>query len=359
MIPGRLLNLDGPLTIALLALSGLGLVVIYSASGESWDVMMRQAVRLGIAWGVLLLTAQITPETLRRFSPHMFIAGVIMLVAVLAFGVTAKGAQRWLDLGVVRFQPSELMKLAVPMMIAWIMTRKRLPPSFAMVLLALSLTMIPSALVVVQPDLGTAIMLAVSGLFVIFLAGIQWRHILMMLAVVAAVAPFLWSQLHDYHRQRILTLFDPWADPMGAGYQTIQAQIAIGSAGVWGKGWLQGSQSHLEFIPERSTDFIFAVFAEEFGLIGVSVLLVLYLFIVGRCLTMAYHTRETYSRLLTGALALTFFIYLFVNLGMVSGILPIVGVPLPLVSYGGTSMLTLMAAFGIVMGLHAKRRLMT
>jgi len=192
MIPGRLLNLDGPLTIALLALSGLGLVVIYSASGESWDVMMRQAVRLGIAWGVLLLTAQITPETLRRFSPHMFIAGVIMLVAVLAFGVTAKGAQRWLDLGVVRFQPSELMKLAVPMMIAWIMTRKRLPPSFAMVLLALSLTMIPSALVVVQPDLGTAIMLAVSGLFVVFLAGIQWRHILMMLAVVAAVAPFLW-----------------------------------------------------------------------------------------------------------------------------------------------------------------------
>ncbi len=293
MIPGRVLNLDGPLTIALLALSGLGLVVIYSASGESWDVMMRQAVRLGIAWCLLLLTAHITPETLRRFSPHIFIAGVMMLVAVLVFGVIAKGAQRWLDLGVVRFQPSELMKLAVPMMIAWIMTRKRLPPSFAMVLLALSLTMIPSGLVVVQPDLGTAIMLAVSGLFVVFLAGIRWRHILMMLAVVAAVAPFLWSQLHDYHRQRILTLFDPWADPMGAGYQTIQAQIAIGSAGVWGKGWLQGSQSHLEFIPERSTDFIFAVFAEEFGLIGVSVLLVLYLFIVGRCLTMAYHTRET------------------------------------------------------------------
>jgi len=282
-----------------------------------------------------------------------------MLVAVLMFGTVAKGAQRWLDLGVIRFQPSELMKLAVPMMIAWLLTRNRLPPSFTVILLALSLTLIPSGLVVVQPDLGTGIMLAVSGLFVVFLAGIRWRHIFMMLAVVAAVAPYLWSQLNEYQRQRILTLFDPWADPMGTGYQTIQAQIAIGSAGVWGKGWLQGSQSHLEFIPERSTDFIFAVFAEEFGLIGVIMLLVLYLFIVGRCLVMAYHTRETYSRLMIGGLALTFFFYLFVNLGMVSGILPIVGVPLPLISYGGTSMLTLMAAFGLVMGLHARRRLMT
>ena len=359
MFLGRSLNLDGPLLIALLALSGLGLVVIFSASGESWDVMARQGIRLAIAWAVLLAAAQIAPGTLRRFSPHLFAIGVAMLVAVLMFGAVAKGAQRWLDLGVIRFQPSELMKLAVPMMIAWLLTRNRLPPSFTVILLALSLTLIPSGLVVVQPDLGTGIMLAVSGLFVVFLAGIRWRHIFMMLAVVAAVAPYLWSQLNEYQRQRILTLFDPWADPMGTGYQTIQAQIAIGSAGVWGKGWLQGSQSHLEFIPERSTDFIFAVFAEEFGLIGVIMLLVLYLFIVGRCLVMAYHTRETYSRLMIGGLALTFFFYLFVNLGMVSGILPIVGVPLPLISYGGTSMLTLMAAFGLVMGLHARRRLMT
>ncbi len=211
----------------------------------------------------------------------------------------------------------------------------------------------------IQPDLGTAIMLIVSGMIVVFLAGIRWHHIMMLLAALAALAPFLWSRLDGYQQQRILTLFDPFADPLGSGYQAIQAQIAIGSAGIWGKGWLEGSQSHLEFIPERSTDFIFAVFAEEFGLIGVLMLVLLYLFIVGRCLVMAYHTRDTYSRLLIGALALTFFFYLFVNLGMVSGILPIVGVPLPLISYGGTSMLTLMAGFGMIMGMHARRRLMT
>jgi rod shape determining protein RodA len=239
-----------------------------------------------------------------------------------------------------------------------LLTRSQLPPRFAIVLLALALTLFPASLVVVQPDLGTAIMLVVSGLFVLFLAGIRWQHVLMMLAAVTAVAPYLWFRLQEYQRQRILTLFDPWADPMGSGYQAIQSQIAIGSAGISGKGWLAGSQSHLEFIPERSTDFIFAVFAEEFGFIGVLMLLLLYLFVVGRCLVMAYHTRGTFSRLLIGGLALTFFFYVFVNLGMVSGILPIVGVPLPLISYGGTSMLTMMAAFGIIMGLHARRRLM-
>lgn len=359
MFFGRSFHLDGPLIIALLALSCLGLVVIYSASGENVDVMLRQGVRLGIAWGVMLLLTQVAPENLRRLSPYLFVLGVAMLVAVLGFGAIAKGAQRWLDLGVIRFQPSEFMKLAAPMMVAWLLTRDRLPPTFASVLLALGLTLIPAGLVVVQPDLGTGIMLAVSGMFVVFLAGIRWRHMLMMLATLAAVAPYLWSRLDEYQRQRILTLFDPWADPMGSGYQTIQAQIAIGSAGVWGKGWLQGSQSHLEFIPERSTDFIFAVFAEEFGLIGVVMLIILYLFVVGRCLVLAYNTKESYSRLLIGGLALTFFFYLFVNLGMVSGILPIVGVPLPLISYGGTSMLTLMAAFGMIMSMHARRRLMT
>ena len=359
MLRRKKLLFDGPLMIGLITLSFLGLFVIYSASGENFSVMVRQGIRLGIGWVVMILVAQISPETIKRFSPHLFIVGVVVLILVLLVGVVAKGAQRWLDLGIFRFQPSELMKLALPMMVAWLMTRDKLPPTFAIILLALVLTAIPTGLVVIQPDLGTGIMLAVSGLLVIFLAGIRWRHLMMMLATVAAVAPFLWSQLHDYHRQRILTLFDPWADPMGSGYQTIQAQIAIGSAGIWGKGWLQGSQSHLEFIPERSTDFIFAVFAEEFGLVGVLILIVLYLFIAGRCLAMAYQTKETYSRLLIGALALTFFFYLFVNLGMVSGILPIVGVPLPLVSYGGTSMLTLMAAFGIMMGTHSRRRLMT
>lgn len=359
MFSGRTLHLDGPLLIALLFLSALGLVVIFSASDQDWDVMMRQAIRLGVSLVAMVILAQVSPETLRRLSPHLFLIGLVALLGVLFFGVTAKGAQRWLDLGLVRFQPSELMKLAVPMAVAWLLTRGRLPPGFTAVLAAVMVTLVPAGLVVVQPDLGTAIMLMVSGMIVVFLGGIRWRHIMMLFAALAALAPFLWLRLDGYQQQRILTLFDPFADPLGSGYQTIQAQIAIGSAGVWGKGWLEGSQSHLEFIPERSTDFIFAVFAEEFGLIGVLMLVVLYLFIVGRCLVMAYHTRETYSRLLMGALALTFFFYLFVNLGMVSGILPIVGVPLPLVSYGGTSMLTLMTGFGMIMGMHARRRLMT
>jgi len=320
---------------------------------------LRQGVRLGVSLVAMLILAQVPPETLRRLSPHLFVIGLVALLGVLVIGVAAKGAQRWLDLGVVRFQPSELMKLAVPMAVAWLLTRGRLPPSFTMVMAALMVTLIPAGLVVIQPDLGTAIMLIVSGMIVVFLAGIRWHHIMMLLAALAASAPFLWSRLDGYQQQRILTLFDPFSDPLGSGYQTIQAQIAIGSSGIWGKGWLEGSQSHLEFIPERSTDFIFAVFAEEFGLIGVLMLVLLYVFIVGRCLVMAYHTRDTYSRLLIGALALTFFFYLFVNLGMVSGILPIVGVPLPLISYGGTSMLTLMAGFGMIMGMHARRRLMT
>ena len=359
MFSGRPLHLDGPLLIALVFLSALGLVVIFSASGENWDVMLKQGARLGVSVVAMLLLAQVSPETFRRLSPHLFVIGLIALLGVLVIGVSAKGAQRWLDLGVVRFQPSELMKLAVPMAVAWLLTRGRMPPSFSMVMAALMVTLIPAGLVVIQPDLGTAIMLIVSGMIVVFLAGIRWHHIMMLLAALAALAPFLWSRLDGYQQQRILTLFDPFADPLGSGYQAIQAQIAIGSAGIWGKGWLEGSQSHLEFIPERSTDFIFAVFAEEFGLIGVLMLVLLYLFIVGRCLVMAYHTRDTYSRLLIGALALTFFFYLFVNLGMVSGILPIVGVPLPLISYGGTSMLTLMAGFGMIMGMHARRRLMT
>ena len=359
MFSGRSLHLDGPLLIALVFLSALGLVVIFSASGENWDVMLRQGIRLGVSLVAMLILAQVSPETLRRLSPHLFVIGLVALLGVLVIGVTAKGAQRWLDLGVVRFQPSELMKLAVPMAVAWLLTRGRLPPSFAMVMAALMVALIPAGLVVIQPDLGTAIMLIFSGMIVVFLAGIRWHHIMMLLAALAASAPFLWSRLDGYQQQRILTLFDPFADPLGSGYQTIQAQIAIGSAGIWGKGWLGGSQSHLVFIPERSTDFIFAVFAEEFGLIGVLMLVLLYLFIVGRCLVMAHHTRDTYSRLLIGALALTFFFYLFVNLGMVSGILPIVGVPLPLISYGGTSMLTLMAGFGMIMGMHTRRRLMT
>lgn len=358
MFSGRQIHLDGPLLIGVLAVSALGVVAIYSASGQSLDIMYRQLLRLGISMVVMVALAQVPPEAVRRLSPHIFVIGIVVLTLVLVVGAVGKGAQRWLDLGFIRFQPSEVMKLGVPMAVAWLLARQQLPPRFGEVLIALTLTLLPAALVVVQPDLGTAIMLAISGLLVLFLGGIRWRHLLMMLAATAAVAPYLWSELHDYQRQRILTMFNPFSDPLGTGYQTIQSQIAIGSAGVAGKGWLAGSQSHLEFIPSRSTDFIFSVFAEEFGLIGSVALILLYLFVVGRCLVMAYQARETYSRLLIGGLALTFFFYLFVNLGMVSGILPVVGVPLPLISYGGTSMVTLMAAFGIIMGLHSRRRLM-
>jgi rod shape determining protein RodA len=282
-----------------------------------------------------------------------------MLVLVLLIGYTGKGAQRWLDLGVFRFQPSELMKLGVPMMVAWVLTRKSLPPSKLTLVFAASVLLIPTALILKQPDLGTTIMILASGALVIFLAGFAWRNIAALLLIGAIATPFLWQMLREYQRQRIRTLFDPWSDPLGAGYHSIQSMIAIGSGGAQGKGWTNGSQSQLEFIPERHTDFIFSVFSEEFGFIGVIMLFVLYITIVGRGLYIAYYTKDTYSRLLAGSLSMTFFFYLFVNVGMVAGILPVVGVPLPLISYGGTSMVTLMAGFGILMGIHNSRRLMS
>ncbi len=359
MYSGRKMHVDGPLLMGVLALCVLGLVLIFSASGENWNLMWRQGIRLLLSLGVMLAAAQIPPEVVRRLSPHIFIGGLLILVLVLVAGYVGKGAQRWLDLGVFRFQPSELMKLGVPMAVAWLLTRRAMPPRFLDVLGAILIIALPALLVVVQPDLGTAIMLVVSGLLVLFLGGIRWQHLLMLIGAAVAAAPYLWAQLHHYQQQRILTMFDPWSDPLGSGYHAIQSMIAIGSAGLAGKGWLAGSQSHLEFIPERSTDFIFAVFAEEFGLVGVVALVTLYVFLVGRCLVMAYHVREVFSRLLIGGLALTFFSYFFVNAAMVAGMLPVVGVPLPLVSYGGTSMLTLMAAFGIMMGAYTRRGLMT
>ncbi len=358
MFSGRRVHIDGPLVLGVLALSAFGLMVIYSASGESWQVMWRQSIRLVLSVGVMIAVAQIPPDLLRRLSPHFFLAGMLILILVLVAGYVGKGAQRWLDLGVVRFQPSELMKLGVPMVVAWLLTRRSLPPRFLDILLAIVVIVLPAILVVVQPDLGTAIMLMISGLLVLFLSGARWQHLLMLTAVALAAAPYLWSRLHEYQQERILTMFNPWSDPLGSGYHSIQSMIAIGSAGLAGKGWLSGSQSHLEFIPERSTDFVFTVFAEEFGLIGVIALVTLYVFLVGRCLVMAYHVREAFSRLLIGGLAMTFFFYFFVNTGMVSGLLPVVGVPLPLVSYGGTSMVTLMAAFGIMMGAYTRRHLM-
>jgi len=351
--------IDWPLLTGLLLLSGLSLLILYSAGGENWGVMWRQSMRIVMGIAIAIAVAQVSPSSLQRWSPYLYGFGLFLLLIVLAIGVIGKGAQRWLNLGLFQFQPAEIMKLAVPMTLAWLFSMYPLPPRMRPLLFSVTLLGLPVYLVVVQPDLGTAILISVSGLIVIFLAGLSWRLIGMLGGAAVLAAPVVWSRLHDYQQRRIETLFDPWADPLGSGYHTIQSAIAVGSGGFFGKGWLNGSQSQLEFIPERSTDFIFAVFAEEFGLLGVMVLIGLYLFVVSRGLYIAMNVKDSYSRLLAGSLALTFFFYVFVNIGMVSGILPVVGVPLPLISYGGTSMVTLMAGFGILMGIHTHRRLLS
>jgi len=354
----RAFHADVPLLLGLLALGGLSLVLLYSAGNEDWDLMYRQGVRLLVALGAMVVLARIAPETLSRWTPIVYAFGLGCLVLVLAVGIVGKGAQRWLDLWVIQFQPAEIMKLGVPMMVAWWLTRNPLPAGWWDLTVALVIIGAPTALVVVQPDLGTALLIASSGAMVILLAGIRWRWIAGLAGIAAASAPLLWTQLHEYQQRRIVTLFDPWSDPMGAGYHTIQSIIAVGSGGLSGKGWLNGSQSHLDFIPERGTDFIFAVFAEEFGFYGGVGLMALYVFLVGRGLYISFYAHDTFSRLLAGSLSLTFFLYVFVNIGMVSGVLPVVGVPLPLVSYGGTSMVTLMAGFGILMSVHTHKKLM-
>ncbi len=354
----RNLHLDGSLLIALLLLSGMGLGILYSAFDQSLAEVQRQLMRLGVAFAAMLFMAQIPPSTLRRWAPWIFLIGVLMLVAVLLVGVSSKGAQRWLDFGILRFQPSELMKLALPIMVAWYLCRHPLPPDWKRVAVSLILIMIPTLLIVRQPDLGTSILVAASGLFVLYLAGLRWRYMLGAATAVLAAAPLLWFHgMRDYQRERVLTFLNPERDPLGAGYHIIQSKIALGSGGSYGKGWLNGTQAHLEFLPERHTDFVFAVLGEEFGLFGVMVLLALYAFIIGRGLYIAVNAQDSFSRTLAGSLALTFFVYIFVNIGMVSGLLPVVGLPLPLISYGGTSMVTLMAGFGMLMSIHTHRKL--
>lgn len=346
------LHLDAPLLVALLALCGFGLVMLYSASGQDAHAMERQLTRLAIAFAAMIAVAQIHPMRLRNWSPVLYLGGVLLLIAVLVVGDVGKGAQRWLDLGVVRFQPSEWLKLAVPMMLAWLLSIRPLPPRLGWVVLAAILTLIPVLLIARQPDLGTSLLVASAGMMVLFIAGIGWHLILGLLALVAAVAPMVWIGLHDYQRARVLTFLNPESDPLGSGYHIIQSKIAIGSGGMEGKGWLNGTQSHLEFLPERHTDFIFAVIGEELGFAGILVLLALYLFIILRGLMIAARARDRYGRILAGGLTLVFFVYLFVNTGMVTGLLPVVGVPLPLISYGGSSMVTLMIGFGIIMSIH-------
>jgi|TARA_R110000868_G_scaffold13354_7_gene62499 rod shape determining protein RodA len=354
------IHCDGVLLLGLLVLMAVGLVTIYSAGGQDIGLIQRQVTRLGLALGVMLVVAQIPPMAYQKLSVYFYIFGIAMLVAVLVVGVSSKGAQRWLDLGVFRFQPSEIMKLAVPMMVAWYISRFNLPPKTWHILIGFTLVALPTLLIARQPDLGTSLLIACSGVFALFLAGMSWRFISFVGIAASAFTPIMWIFLmKDYQKQRVLTFLNPESDPLGSGYHIIQSQIAIGSGGSQGKGWLQGTQSQLEFLPEPHTDFIFAVFSEEFGFWGVVALLAIYAFIVIRGMLIAVKAQDAFSKILAGSITLTFFVYVFVNMGMVSGILPVVGVPLPLVSYGGTSMVTLLAGFGVLMAISTQKRIMS
>lgn len=354
------IHCDGPLLLGLLVLMGIGLMTIYSAGGQDIQLIQRQVIRLGVALGVMIMVAQIPLITYQKLSIYFYVIGIAMLVAVLLVGVSSKGAQRWLDLGAFRFQPSEIMKLAVPMAIAWYISRFNLPPKLRHIFAGFALVGIPTLLIANQPDLGTSLLIASSGIFALFLAGMSWKFISFIGVATSAFTPIMWFFLmKEYQKQRVLTFLNPESDPLGSGYHIIQSKIAIGSGGTQGKGWLQGTQSQLEFLPERHTDFIFAVFSEEFGLWGVAGLLAIYAFIVYRGILISIRAQDAFSKILGGSITLTFFVYVFVNMGMVSGILPVVGVPLPLVSYGGTSMVTLLAGFGILMAIATQKRIMS
>ncbi|MGQ0657301.1 MAG: rod shape-determining protein RodA [Chromatiales bacterium] len=349
------LHVDPWLVLGTLLLCAGGLVVLFSAGGGERAVVLRQGIHMLVGFAAMVIVAQLPPAFFSRIAPLLYLAGMLLLIALYFVG-TGRGAHRWLDLGFIRFQPAEIMKLAVPLICARLLAAGPLPPKFYRIVVAGLLIVIPAALIAEQPDLGTAVLVASAGAFVIFLAGIRWRYFIWLaLPALASLIP-LWTLLHDYQRQRILTLLDPESDPLGAGYHIIQSVIAVGSGGLFGKGWLHGTQSRLEFLPERHTDFIFAVLCEEFGFVGAVALVVVYLFVILRVLTIAASAQEIFGRLLAGSLALTLFIYVFVNMGMVIGQLPVVGVPLPLISYGGTSVVTLMAGFGILMSIHTHRR---
>jgi len=352
------LHLDAPLLITLITVSVLGLMVLYSASGGDISLVKRQLIRLSLAFTGMVIVAQFHPRLLLRLTPWLFVTGVLLLLAVLLGGESSGGAQRWLNLYVVRFQPSEMMKLAVPMMVAWYLADVRLPPNRWQLLGTALLIAVPMLMTARQPDLGTALLIGSAGFFALFLAGLQWRLLGFLTLCTAAMAPVLWHSMHDYQRQRVITFLSPEKDPLGTGYHIIQSKIAIGSGGLFGKGWLNGTQSQLNFLPERSTDFIFAVLGEEFGFFGILLLFSLYIIIVVRGIMIAIQAQDTYTRLLAGSLSMTFFIYVIINTGMVTGLLPVVGLPLPMISYGGTSIVTLMAGFGILMSIQTHRKLL-
>jgi rod shape determining protein RodA len=349
--------LDMGIIVPMLLLLGCGLMTLYSAAGEDADKVMDQLRNLAIAATAMWLIALIPTQYLLQVAAPIYLAGVLMLVGVALFGEISNGARRWLDIGVGRIQPSELMKIALPLMLAWYFHRRETHLRLLDFLVAAVILAVPVLLIVKQPDLGTGLLIASSGFYILFLAGLSWKFLLGLGTIIGASLPLAWSVMHDYQRQRVLTLLDPAQDPLGAGYHIIQSTIALGSGGLSGKGWMNGTQTHLDFLPERTTDFIFAVYGEEFGLIGNLILLILYFALIIRGMMIAYGAGNLFGRLVAGALTLTMFTYAFVNMGMVSGILPVVGVPLPLVSYGGTSLVTILISLGILMGIQSQKKL--
>jgi rod shape determining protein RodA len=352
------LHIDGWLLLIILMLAAGSLFVLYSASGKHWDLLMKQASSFGLGIGAMIVIAQFEPRFMARWVPLAYVVGVALLMVVEIMGHTAMGATRWINIpGVIRFQPSEFMKIIMPATIAWYLSRHNLPPKLKHIAVSLVLILVPFVLILKQPDLGTALLILASGAFVLFMAGLQWRWILGAVAAVVPVAVAMWYfVLHDYQKQRILTFLDPESDPLGTGWNIIQSKAAIGSGGVFGKGWLLGTQSHLDFLPESHTDFIIAVLGEEFGLVGACLLLLVYLLLIGRGLVITAQAQTLFGKLLAGSLTMTFFVYVFVNIGMVSGLLPVVGVPLPFISYGGTHLVTLLSGFGVLMAIHTHRK---
>lgn len=350
-------HIDLPLLFGLFAALCFSLFVLYSASGQELDMLLRQITRTGAAFLLMIVVAQIPPRLYAKASIYLYIVGLILLILVELFGDISKGAQRWLNLGFIRIQPSEIFKVVMPLCVATFLSKTTIPPKFITTIGAFIIVGMPTVLILLQPDLGTASLVVVAGCIGIFIAGLSWWWIIIGAGAGAAALPVMWNfVLHDYQKQRVLTLIDPSSDPLGAGYHIIQSKIAIGSGGLYGKGWLQGSQSQLDFLPEPHTDFIFAVLSEETGLIGFIVLMSLYCFIIGRCVLITLNTKDNFERILCGSFTFTFMFYIFVNIGMVSGILPVVGVPLPLISYGGTAMITLTICFGMIMSIHTHKK---
>lgn len=351
------LHLDIPLCLGILALMGMNFVILYSASSESSEVIQSQIIRSICAIIIMTIMAYLPPRFYAKWAFALYGICTVLLLCVLLFGHVGKGAERWLDLGIVRFQPSEFLKIVMPIAIAAFFAKRKLPARFLACVFAFILIVIPVVLIVLQPDLGTAILISISGCFIVYLAGLNWYLIIFSVVSFLLYAPIHWFFfMYDYQKQRIITFLNPESDPLNKGYNIIQSKIAIGSGGMWGKGWLNGTQSHLQFLPERHTDFIFAVFCEEFGFIGFLVLLAVYMYIIVRCVYISMNAQTNFQRLLSGSLTLTFFCYVFINTGMVSGLLPVVGVPLPLISYGGTSLITLSASFGIIMSIHTHKK---